>query len=287
MEPSQILRANAQRTYEKAAQIHAKNERKFREFGKIYEASKASLEEAEQEKDRIEAILSGAPASSTPKSYKKGPTKAASTTAQVVAPTRKYTRKASGKATPVTKTTVRKASGKVTPVTKTAAKARQSEGRNEVREGKRPSLKNAMIKVMGNKVMTKVQVFEALKAKNWLPKSNNPLSYVGYALSAMKTKDKRRPLFERVAEQGRGHYRACPDELSTVEASTQTKPADKPAKVKATAKAKGAVKTSTKTRATKAASPETRSEANGATHQSADEILREAGVLETQAPLGA
>ena len=55
--------------------------------------------------------------------------------------------------------------------------------------------------VMGSEVMSTQEVYDALKAKGWLPNSTDPKGYVGYTLSAHK-KD-----FDRVLEKGRGFYR--------------------------------------------------------------------------------
>lgn len=65
----------------------------------------------------------------------------------------------------------------------------------------RPSTKEAISRVLSNRSMTIDEVYEALRAKSWLPNSSDPRGYVGYLLST--TKDR----FERV-KGSRGVYRA-------------------------------------------------------------------------------
>ena len=116
---------------------------------------------------------------------KPGPPK----TAAAPAPAKAEPKKAAAKAAPAAKPT------------KKSPKNRAAEGRRAVLAGERPNLKDAMKQVMGNKVMNSQQVYDDLKAKGWLPNSNDPKSYIGYSLSSMKTD------FERVADKGRGFYR--------------------------------------------------------------------------------
>jgi hypothetical protein len=96
-----------------------------------------------------------------------------------------------------------KAAGGKTPK-KTAGKKsvnRATQGRRDVAAGHRPSLKDAMTQVAGNKDVNASDIYEALKAKNWLPNSNDPRQYISYSLSSFKDR------FERVESKGRGFYK--------------------------------------------------------------------------------
>ena len=75
------------------------------------------------------------------------------------------------------------------------------QGREEVRTGKRPPIKEAMTLVMDSKVCNADQVFALLKEKKWLLSSNNPRGYIAYLLPTCKHH------FERAPEKGRGFYR--------------------------------------------------------------------------------
>lgn len=87
---------------------------------------------------------------------------------------------------------------KTVPVKKSTSRA--AVGRREVAEGKRPKIKDAMKTVMGSVVMNATTVFEALKARDWLPNANNPRAYIAYLLSSLRDD------FDRV-EGRRGFYR--------------------------------------------------------------------------------
>lgn len=178
------------------------------------------------------------------------------------------------------KPAIKKAAPAKKPVTKKASKAtvtaRQVQGRRDVAEGKRPSLRDAVIKVMGNRVMSKDEVYEALKAKGWLPNSNQPLTYVGYTLSGTKLTDGKH-LFERAAK-GRGYYQVRADyqTIMQVKAPAAKAPkAEKPARAKPWSKVKAA----------KAEPAQEAPKTNGSSASTTDEILRDAG-LDPAAPFG-
>lgn len=157
--------------------------------------------------------------------------------------------------------------------------SRQAAGRREVAENKRPTIRDAMMKVMGTKVMSRQQVFDLLKAKGWLPNSNDPLGYVGYLLSATKAKDGGH-LFERVAEKGRGFYRVKQEAAAPVVA-----PAAPKAKRKYTKKAAAAPKAAAPKAEAKVVQP--KAEVNGVTpEKTTEQILKEAGIGTDDAPFG-
>lgn len=97
----------------------------------------------------------------------------------------------------------KKAPAKAAPAkpAKKTPKNRAAEGRRAVLAGERPTLKDAMKQVMGSRTMNSQEVYDALKAKGWLPNSTEPKNYIGYSLSSMKDH------FERVPDKGRGFYR--------------------------------------------------------------------------------
>ena len=84
-----------------------------------------------------------------------------------------------------------------------------AEGRRAVAEGRRPPIKDAISKVMGNKTMTIGDIFDGLKEKGWLPNSNEPRQYISYLLSTSKDR------FERAPNGGRGIYRVKSGATST------------------------------------------------------------------------
>ena len=91
------------------------------------------------------------------------------------------------------------------PAAKAPAKGKDNaaaaKGRAEVKAGLRPTIKEAMTQVMGDKTMNAAEIYDLLKAKNWLPSANDPRGYIAYLLSSMKDR------FERVPDKGRGYYR--------------------------------------------------------------------------------
>jgi hypothetical protein len=99
-------------------------------------------------------------------------------------------------------------------------KNRAAEGRRAVLAGERPSLKDGIRQVMGSKVMSTQEVYDALKAKGWLPNSNDPKGYVGYTLSADKKS------FDRVPDKGRGFYRLKEDIATPKKETTPKKDTD-------------------------------------------------------------
>ena len=124
---------------------------------------------------------------------------------------------------------------------------RATQGRRDVAKGLRPSLKDSMTQVMGSKVMNASDVYEGLKAKGWLPNSNDPRQYISYSLSSFKDR------FERI-EGKRGYYR-----------------------VKAGASVNGNAGPA------KAAKAEPETSAPTTTESDVDAVLQDAGVLPTAA----
>jgi hypothetical protein len=163
--------------------------------------------------------------------------------------------------------------------------SRQAAGRREVAEGKRPTIKDAIVQVMGNKVMSRHQVHDGLKAKGWLPRSNDTLGYVGYLLSATKAKDGGH-LFERDEAKGRGFYRVRQDSLTSPE-TPKVEKAKKSEKAETAAAEPKAKRKYTKRAKPEAVAAPPKSEVNGTSKEkSADEILADAHLLDTAAPFG-
>lgn len=128
---------------------------------------------------------------------------------------------------------------------------RATQGRRDVAAGHRPSLKDAMTQVMGGKVMNASEVYEGLKAKNWLPNSNDPRQYISFSLSSFKDR------FERVEGKGRGFYKVKAGAAASTNGTT------------------GAAKAAPKAEE-KAAEPTS-------TESDVDAVLQDAGVLPTTA----
>lgn len=133
---------------------------------------------------------------------------------------------------------------------------RASEGRAAVASGSRPPIKKAIAQVMGDKVMHASEVFEALKAKNWLPNSSDPRTYIAFVLSSNKE------IFARVPERGRGYYQVDPDAFKESAEAKPEAPKAKPEAPKA------------KPEAPKAAAPK----AKKVEKTNSDAILAEAGI---------
>jgi len=74
-------------------------------------------------------------------------------------------------------------------------------GGYRLRPNTRPTNREAIKIVLGNKTMHMNDVLEGLKARGWAPSSNKPRELVGYLLSTM------RDAFERDPKYGRGYYR--------------------------------------------------------------------------------
>lgn len=87
------------------------------------------------------------------------------------------------------------------PGPKPAASKRAAQGREAVKAGLRPPIKDAMAQVMGDEVLNADTIFERLEKKGWLPNAKKPRAYIGYLLSATKER------FESVPSKGRGFYR--------------------------------------------------------------------------------
>lgn len=134
--------------------------------------------------------------------------------------------------------------------------SRATQGRRDVAKGLRPSLKESMTQVMGSKTMNASEVFEGLKAKDWLPNSSDPRQYISYSLSSFKDR------FERVESKGRGFYK--------VRAGASASPNGNGGPAKA-AKAAKAEKNETETEKAPLAVSTTESDV--------DALLQDAGVL--------
>ncbi len=87
------------------------------------------------------------------------------------------------------------------------AKLRAAAGRAAVARGDRPSIKEAVRTVMGDKTLNANEILELVKARNWTPDSNDPKTYIAYILSATKA------YFERVPSKGRGYYKVRKEAL--------------------------------------------------------------------------
>lgn len=285
-------RASAAKDAEKARKAHAKLEAQIQALGKQFAASKAALEAAEKNLKAIDSALSGmgeaAPAAKAPKAAPAKAPKAAKVAKKAAKPAKvaKAAPKVEKKAAAAKAPKAVKAKPAKAPKAEKKGKkswgSRQAAGRREVADGLRPTFKDAIVKVMGNKAMTRDQVHDALKEKGWLPNSNEPRGYVGYMLSASKVKvtdasgkETETHLFDRVK---RGVYKVRQDG-APVAAPEKTEAA--PVKA-AKAPAKRAAKTAAKA-APAAKAPEV---TNGkSSEKSADEILREAG-LDSASPFG-
>jgi hypothetical protein len=96
---------------------------------------------------------------------------------------------------------------------KTDGAKRALHGRDEVRNGVRPSIKDAIRLILGKKTMRSRDITAELIRLRWAPKSEKLSSYVPFVLSSgSKEKDKDgkdlHPVFESVdTGQGRGYYR--------------------------------------------------------------------------------
>lgn len=86
-------------------------------------------------------------------------------------------------------------------------KIRAAEGRAAVARGDRPSIKEAVRTVMGDKIMSASEILELIKARHWTPNANDPKTYIAYILSATKA------YFERVPSKGRGYYQVRKEAL--------------------------------------------------------------------------
>lgn len=56
-------------------------------------------------------------------------------------------------------------------------------GRQQVLQGKRPKLLDAIARVMGKETLSSPEIFKRLKKKGWQPGSANPVAYISYMLS--------------------------------------------------------------------------------------------------------
>ena len=65
------------------------------------------------------------------------------------------------------------------------------------------TLKEAICRVLGDRVMSIGEVYEALKSNGWLPNSNKPRQYIGETLA------KTHEVFQSVPQKGRGFYQVA------------------------------------------------------------------------------
>jgi hypothetical protein len=149
---------------------------------------------------------------------------------------------------------VKAAAKTTTKATKVKGNNRATQGRRAVAQGLRPPIKKAMIEVMGKKTMNASEMYEALKAKNWLPDSSDPRAYISYLFSSLKES------FERVEGKGRGYYRQR--DVATTTAKTEKKAAK--------------AETTTTTAATEVTTTTTADDV--------DDVLKEAGVIPSASP---
>jgi len=172
----------------------------FTKFSEVVRAEGITLEAAPKPAP-VKPIAKASPQPAAKPAPKAVPAKAA--------PAKKAPAK---KAAPAKKVAPAKAAPKAAakaPAKKPAAKApakgkdnaAAAKGRAEVKAGLRPTIKEAMTQVMGDKTMNAAEIYDLLKAKNWLPSANDPRGYIAYLLSSMKDR------FERVPDKGRGYYR--------------------------------------------------------------------------------
>lgn len=115
------------------------------------------------------------------------------------------------KVTPPRHKKQRRAAKKKPPIkVSSAARDRATQGRRAVARGQRPSLKEAILTVMGDKTLHASDVHDALAAKGWLPDAADPRTYIGHVLSTLSDPQSEGDYaFERVTEKGRGYYRAA------------------------------------------------------------------------------
>ncbi|MDA4132666.1 MAG: hypothetical protein OK454_06025, partial [Thaumarchaeota archaeon] len=90
---------------------------------------------------------------------------------------------------------------------KTAGSARAIKGRDEVRNGIRPPIKDAIRLILGKQTKRSRDITAELIARKWTPQSGTVSSYVPYVLS-LGCKGGDKAIFESVdTGKGRGYYR--------------------------------------------------------------------------------
>jgi hypothetical protein len=206
------------------AKLQAKGDKAKASYER-FEKDKADYETTLAEVDRFKAkypdIAKGGPKT---KKVAKKTAKKAKPAAKKAAKKKVAKKPAKKPAKPAAKKKVAKKTAK-----KTAKKAKGSAaaaaGRRAVARGDRPTLKEAMAKVMGSKVMSAGEIADGLEAKGWLPNSKDPRTYCLYTLSDNKD------VFERV-ERGRYKVKAG----ITFEKGRVKKNGKPPAKAKANKK---------------------------------------------------
>lgn len=87
-----------------------------------------------------------------------------------------------------------KAAPKTTP--RKVKNTRAVDGRRAIAQGLRPSIKTAIAVVMNNDTLGATEIYERLKARDWLPNANEPRMYITHTLS--KNKD----VFDRTNKRG-------------------------------------------------------------------------------------
>jgi len=140
-----------------------------------------------------------------------------------------------------------------------------------VPNGVKPTLKQALLAVMGTDVVNVDEALKRLQAKGWEPNARDPKGYLAHRLS--QTKD----LFERDSVMGRGFYRvragAVPPTMPGSGIKTAS-PKKKAAKKAAAAPIKKAAPAKTK----KAAPVKKNGAAKKAVAKTDDDILAEMGI---------
>ena len=100
-----------------------------------------------------------------------------------------------------------------------ASRKNAAEGRRAVATGERPSLKDAMVLVMGPKAMDAQGVVDALTKKKWLPASSDHRQYISFMLSSNCPET-----FERT--ETRGFYRVAKGAFKKVQARERARKAE-------------------------------------------------------------
>ncbi len=75
-----------------------------------------------------------------------------------------------------------------------------AQGKREIRAGLRPPMREAILAVVGDTIVTPAGICDELERRNWLPTSRSPRSYVTKMITSLA------PHIERVS---RGYYRAA------------------------------------------------------------------------------
>jgi hypothetical protein len=163
------------------AQIKGLQGQKAKEEADLIEVRKVQADVIRWKGDAAPAVT---PAATASKAAKKATKKKATK--------KKATKKAAPKP-------VKKAKAAASTPAKKPSTSNVAAGRRAVAEGKRPSLSQAMVQVMGTDACKAAEVYKRLAEKGWAPESGNPTGYIAGQLS------READLFERVE---RGVYKA-------------------------------------------------------------------------------